>query len=430
MRKFLVLALTFVFMTAFSLTALEAQQSMQQQQGAQKSAQQPGSQPGMAQQQLQGVQEAKQIAGKTLKDQQGQELGKVEALVIGKDQQSSYLIVSGEDQKMYPVPASALQRGQQEGEFQVNITKDQLQQAPSFEQNNWPNVTEQQWQQKVHGYYEQQGQQPGQQQKRQQQSQAGAAQEQPQTDQQGKITVQRAPAQIQVEQPPAEITVVDPKPRVQVETPDPQVSVQQPEPEVEVQQARPEVSVQRQGEPKVTVIEEDQRGAQGTQEQQESAERQQQMRAGEEQERFRTGEPQAALQQPIDTSELEGKDILDPQGEKIGTIDSVIIGRGGEVDYVILSHGGFLGVGENLVPIPWQALQPAAEEDSYMVNINKDQIENAPKYSRGDDQPDFQNPEYKREIHGYYGVEEGTAARSGAQLPTQERRETRTPQNQ
>jgi sporulation protein YlmC with PRC-barrel domain len=331
MRKILIIGLTLVFTTVFALTGLAAQQGAEQQKQSQAGEQQREMRQGMAPQHLQGVEQARQIAGKTVKDQQGEEIGKIEALVIGEDQRSSYLIVSGEDDKMYPVPTSALQRGQEEGEYQVSFTKDQMQQAPSFEQDNWPNITEQQWQQRVHGYYEQQS---GQQQQRK--PQTGAVQ-------------------------------------------------------------------------------------QRSEDQQRTAEQQQQMK---------TGEQQAAVQQPIESSELEGRDILDPQGEKLGTIDSVIIGPNGQVDYVILSHGGFLGIGENLVPIPWQALQPAAEEDSYMVNINKDQIENAPQYSRSGDQPDFQNPEYRQQVHGYYGLGEGSAARSKTQQPAQEREKTRTPQSQ
>ena len=325
MRKLLMITLTFVFMTAFSLTALAAPQ-----QGAQTTGEQREMRQGMAQQHLQGVQEARQIAGKTVKDQQGEELGKVEALLIGQDQRSAYLIVSAEDDKMYPIPTSALQRGQEEGEYQVNITKQQLQQAPSFQKDNWPNITEQQ----VHGYYEQQSKAGAEQ---QQQPRAGAVQQQPGDQQRAAM---------------------------------------------------------------------------------------------------RTGEQKAAVQQIIDTGDLEGRDVVDAQGKKIGTIDAVIIGKSGELEYVILSYGGFLGIGEKLVPIPWQALQPAAEEDSYMVNINKEAIENAPRYGRGADQPGFQNAEYKQQVHSYYmkpliGGGEGSAVRPGTQQqPTQEREKPRTPQNQ
>jgi sporulation protein YlmC with PRC-barrel domain len=326
MKTSLTIALTFIFMIVFSLTAFAAQQQEAQMTGEQQREMQQG----MAQQHLQSVQEARQIAGKTLKDQQGEELGKVEALLIGQDQRSSYLIVSGEDDKMYPIPTSALQRGHEEGEYAVNITKEKLQHAPSFQRDNWPKITEQQ----VHGYYEQQSKAGAEQ---QQQPGAGAVQQQPRTQQRAAM---------------------------------------------------------------------------------------------------RTGEQQAAVQQIIDTGDLEGRDVVDAQGEKIGTIDAVIIGKSGELEYVILSYGGFLGFGEKLVPIPWQALQPAAEEDSYMVNINKEAVKNAPRYGRGADQPDFQNPEYQQQVHGYYtkpliGVGEGSAARPGTQQPpTQEREKPRTPQNQ
>ena len=159
MRKLFVLFISLVFLTSFSLPAL-AQQGAQQ--GAQKQEMQRQQQ-GMSQPQLQGLQSAGEVVGKSLKDQQGEELGKIEALLVGEDERASYVIVSGEDQKLYPIPTNVVQRGQQQGEFQASISKDQLQQAPSFEQDNWPNITQDEWQQKVHGYYDQQQQQQPQQ---------------------------------------------------------------------------------------------------------------------------------------------------------------------------------------------------------------------------------------------------------------------------
>jgi hypothetical protein len=171
MKKALVVAISLLFLVASSFPVLAAQQSGQQQPGAQQGMQQRNlQQQGMAQQPLQGFQKAGEVVGKSLKDQQGQELGKIEALVVGEDQRASYVIISGDDQKMYPIPTNVIQRGQQEGEFQASISKDQLQQAPSFEQDKWPNITQEEWQEKVHGYYDQQPQ-PQQQQKRGQESQ-------------------------------------------------------------------------------------------------------------------------------------------------------------------------------------------------------------------------------------------------------------------
>jgi sporulation protein YlmC with PRC-barrel domain len=56
-------------------------------------------------------------------------------------------------------------------------------------------------------------------------------------------------------------------------------------------------------------------------------------------------------------SELSGVEIYNDRNEEIGEIDEVLIGRDGSVKAVVIGVGGFLGIGERNVAVPFQRLQ-------------------------------------------------------------------------
>ncbi|MET0374022.1 MAG: PRC-barrel domain-containing protein [Rhizorhabdus sp.] len=55
-------------------------------------------------------------------------------------------------------------------------------------------------------------------------------------------------------------------------------------------------------------------------------------------------------------SELTGKPVYNPQGQKVGNVDDFIIQRD-KVLMTIINVGGFLGIGGRLIAIPYSSLQ-------------------------------------------------------------------------
>lgn len=106
----------------------------------------------------------------------------------------------------------------------------------------------------------------------------------------------------------------------------------------------------------------------------------------------------------IASNKVEGTAVYDREEERLGTIYNVMIDKvNGQVEYAVLSFGGLFGLGSNYYPIPWEMLDYDTDLGGYVVDIDKEKLQNAPNYSDGD-QPIFDR-EYGTRVHDYYGVE-------------------------
>lgn len=78
---------------------------------------------------------------------------------------------------------------------------------------------------------------------------------------------------------------------------------------------------------------------------------------------------------------LIGTTVRNSAGDKIGTIDDLLMGNDSKVNYAVLSVGGFLGIGDKLVAIPIADLQMAADH-MVMPSATKDSVSKMPKFDR------------------------------------------------
>src|SRR5258708_24478722 len=53
----------------------------------------------------------------------------------------------------------------------------------------------------------------------------------------------------------------------------------------------------------------------------------------------------------------------------------------GKVAYAVMSFGGFMGIGQDYYPLPWNVLNYNPALEGYEVNISAEQLKGAPKYS-------------------------------------------------
>jgi hypothetical protein len=81
----------------------------------------------------------------------------------------------------------------------------------------------------------------------------------------------------------------------------------------------------------------------------------------------------------ISSLRVEGTPVFNPQGEKLGTIRAVMIGKvDGRVRYAVLSFGGFLELHAHVYPIPWELLHYDVDLNGYVVKLTKEELQGAP----------------------------------------------------
>ncbi len=57
------------------------------------------------------------------------------------------------------------------------------------------------------------------------------------------------------------------------------------------------------------------------------------------------------------TTKILGGDVVNEANQKIGEVDDLIVTESERVPFAILSVGGFLGMGERLVAVPFDSIQ-------------------------------------------------------------------------
>ncbi len=83
--------------------------------------------------------------------------------------------------------------------------------------------------------------------------------------------------------------------------------------------------------------------------------------------------------QLISSARVEGTPIYNRQGEKLGTVHSVMIHKTtGQIAYALLAFGGFFGIGSHVHPIPWQMLTYDPARHGYVVDVTREMLEDAP----------------------------------------------------
>ena len=107
----------------------------------------------------------------------------------------------------------------------------------------------------------------------------------------------------------------------------------------------------------------------------------------------------------ISADKVEGTTIYSRDGENIGTCKKVMINKlTGKVAYVVVQYGGVMGFGSDYYPMPWDVLTYDTEKGGYVVDMSKEQLQNAPRYPASS-QPDWQSSSYNDELHRHYGVQ-------------------------
>lgn len=88
-------------------------------------------------------------------------------------------------------------------------------------------------------------------------------------------------------------------------------------------------------------------------------------------------------------SKLIGMNVKSTQNQNLGKIEDLVIDHeSGRVAYAVLSAGGFFGIGDKLIAIPFEALSLQKGAENLVVNMDKQRLEQAPGFTK-DNWPDL-----------------------------------------
>ena len=106
---------------------------------------------------------------------------------------------------------------------------------------------------------------------------------------------------------------------------------------------------------------------------------------------------------PMRVSEMLKSVVENRSKEKLGKIEDFMVGVDGRLKYAILSHGGFLGIGDVLIPVPYEALMTGDEKGTAVLDIDKPTLEKALNFENKT-WPDFTSAEWEEKIDRYFAA--------------------------
>ena len=103
-------------------------------------------------------------------------------------------------------------------------------------------------------------------------------------------------------------------------------------------------------------------------------------------------------------SQLIGMNVEGTDGKKLGDVKDIVVDpMEGDIDYIVLDYGGFLGIGDKYFAVPWEAVQFSDDGKKLMLDVTKKDLKQAPGFDKKN-WPDLGSREQAVVIYEFYGV--------------------------
>lgn len=85
----------------------------------------------------------------------------------------------------------------------------------------------------------------------------------------------------------------------------------------------------------------------------------------------------------LTATSIIGDKVINREGENIGEISDIMINiLDGNIEYLIIEFGGFLGIGEKLFAVPFSAVKLNAKDQNFTLDVEKSFLESAPGFDK------------------------------------------------
>jgi sporulation protein YlmC with PRC-barrel domain len=67
-----------------------------------------------------------------------------------------------------------------------------------------------------------------------------------------------------------------------------------------------------------------------------------------------------------------GNTVIDKAGKELGTVKDLLINQAaGRIEYIIMSYGGTLGIGEDDYSLPWKDVTLTTSDSEMVIQVNE-----------------------------------------------------------
>jgi len=128
-------------------------------------------------------------------------------------------------------------------------------------------------------------------------------------------------------------------------------------------------------------------------------------------------DPSRTYRRVLSASTLAKDSVRNRGNEDVGSIKEIMLDvPSGRVAYAVLSVGGFLGIGDRLFAIPWEALTLDEDRQCFIMDVDKQRLENAPGFDKSN-WPDMADTSWGQSIHKYWTGRDDYGAEPGLEKP-------------
>jgi sporulation protein YlmC with PRC-barrel domain len=111
-------------------------------------------------------------------------------------------------------------------------------------------------------------------------------------------------------------------------------------------------------------------------------------------------------------SQIRHAKIKSSTGQDLGKLDDLVVdAKTGKIQCAVIGQGGFLGIGESLVPVPWQTVSSTTQKE-ITLNVDAQKFQSAPKLAK--DYSNLSDPNFMAQVDQYFAI---PSAVGGAETP-------------
>jgi sporulation protein YlmC with PRC-barrel domain len=105
----------------------------------------------------------------------------------------------------------------------------------------------------------------------------------------------------------------------------------------------------------------------------------------------------------VRVNEVVGTDVWNGHDQQLGTVDDVVMSpKSGKVAYAVVAFGGFLGIGDTYVPVPWDKFKTTPGLNMMVLEIDQQTLEKAPHATPGQLAQGRQGSQIREKIDSYW----------------------------